>query len=164
MANQQAFQFWYKREGRDGGWGASATTPHLPRAPLRRLPETPPRTQTSGLVATLKLKWEQVPERGRHDIDASDSQSLRPGPGNMHKTSSIPASQSLQLLDGEHKNRGPTSIKLHDSKGTAKKVSTTANQLPLLAKATRLSPAPKSASGRSCCGCESDQVILFNAI
>ena len=113
MANKQAFQFWYEKESRDGGWGA---TPRLPCAPCKRLPESPPGTSASGIVATLKLKWEQVPERGRKDIGPSDSLSL----------------QSGSILD------------------KSKKIFT--DQLLVHAKTTKLSPAPKGASRRSCYG------------
>ena len=153
MTNKQAFQFWYEKESRGGGRGGSATTPHLPCPPRKQLPEPPSGctcTQASGVVATLKLKWEQVPERGRHDtVEPSDSRSSRPG--NMldrPKKSSMPSSRSF--LDSDHKYRSSASIKSRDSKGTAKKIST--DQLLLLAKAPKLSPAPKGACGRSCYG------------
>ena len=119
MANKQAFQFWYEKESRDGGWGA---TPRLSCGPCKRLPESPPVTslaQASGVVATLKLKWEQVPERGRNDTELSDSQS----------------SQSENMLDKSKKS---------------KRIFT--NQLLVHAKTTKISPAPKGASGRSCYG------------
>ena len=150
MANKQAFQFWYEKDSRGGGWGGSATTPRLPCPPRKHLSEPPSgctRTQASGVVATLKLKWEQVPERGRHDtVEASDSRSSRPGNVlDRPKKSSMPTSWSF--LDSDHKNRSSASIKSRDSKGTAKKIST--DQLLPLAK---LSPAPKGACGMSCYG------------
>jgi hypothetical protein len=148
MANKQAFQFWYEKESRSGGWGAP---PRSPCAPCKRLPESPSgssRVQASGVVATLRLKWEQVPERG-NDIEPSNSQSSQSR--NMldkSKKSGVPASSSL--LD-DHKSGNSTPIKCYDSKGTAKRIFT--NELLLVhAKTTKLSPAPKGASGRSCYG------------
>ena len=121
MANKQAFQFWYEKERRtrNGGRGA---TPRFPCAPCKELPESPPGTslaQASGVVAALKLKWEQVPERGRKDIGPNDSQS----------------SQSGNMVDKSKKS---------------KKIFT--DHLLVHAKTTKLSPAPKGASGRSCYG------------
>lgn len=158
MANKQAFQFWHEKESRDGGVGASATTPRLPCGPRKRLPELPPgsiRTQGGGVVASLKLKWEQVPERGKHDIEPSKSQTILGKP----KKSSMPSNWSL--LDCALENRSSTCLKSHASKSTAKESST--DQLCGLTKASKLSPAPKGACGRSCYGHAplTAQVILF---
>lgn len=123
MANKQAFQFWYEKERyRDKREARSVTSPQI------RLPESPPRctrTQTSGVVATLKLKWEQVPDGSRREAvePSASSESRFSQSGNVmsdrRKKFTRPS-----LLEGAHENRCSASLKSLDSRGTAKKILT----------------------------------------
>ena len=160
MAHKQAFQFWYEKESRRDERGASVTNPHLRCSSRKQLPESPPGctcTQASGVVATLKLKWEQVPERSMHA--ASESRSSQSGNIMLDrpKKSSMPTRRSL--LEGTHESGGSASMKSRDSKSTAKNFLN--DQLLVLPKATKSSPAFKATCEKSRYGHVS-QVILIN--
>ena len=163
MANEQAFQFWYEKERR-GEWGASITvTQPPPRAPTpcTRLPaqvdicdtSPPGSTQTSGVVATLKLKWEQIPGRSRQEsIGPNNSQSSQVGM--LHRPiqkSGLPTRWSSVNSGHQYSNSASRSVKklspYPDSsfhKGTTKKFS--AGQMPVFAKGSDASS--KATPGR----------------